>query len=377
MWQYSTQMKKILLGLTLLATHLSMTAQDKIYNLIIGTYTNSCESNGIYVYDFGADFGDTALKSSSEKIESPSYLTVSKPNNRIYAVNENGEKSSVTALSYEPKSGKLQVLNQRETKGADPCYIISDEKNVISANYSGGNISVFGVKNDGSLGELKQVVTHSGSSINKERQEKAHVHMVHFSPDKKYVLVNDLGMDKIFVYKYNPNASAEVLAEKETIEAKPGSGPRHLAFGKDGKFVYVLGELDGSLTTYKYSNGNLKKIDETTLVAKDFKGKIGAADVHVSPDGKFLYATNRGDANTINTFAINKKGGLDVVNQISTKGKGPRNFTFDPTGKFLLVANQDSNNVVIFKVDKESGKLSDTGKRIEVCSPVCLVFTKQ
>lgn len=370
-------MKKLSLLLFAIFLTISMNAQDKIYNLIIGTYTNSCESKGIYVYDFSVDTGDFSLKANTENVINPSYLTVSQGNDFVYSVNENGKESTVSSFGFNSKSGKLNFLNKQETNGADPCYIINDDKNVISANYSGGNFTVFGKNADGSLTEAKQIIQHLGKSANEKRQESAHVHMTYFSPDKKFVLVNDLGMDKILVYKYDKNASKDILTLKETINTKKGSGPRHLVFSNDGKFVYVLHELDGSLTTYKYKNGSLKLLQETTIVAKDFKGETSSADIHISPDGKFLYATNRGDANTINTFAISKKGTLDLVNQVDTKGKGPRNFVIDPTGKFLLVGHQYTNNVVIFKIDKTTGKLTDTGKRIELCSPVCLVFAKQ
>ncbi|RRJ91431.1 lactonase family protein [Flavobacterium macacae] len=370
-------MKKIALLIFTLFFATVTNAQDKIYNLIIGTYTNSCESKGIYVYDFSTDTGDFALKATTENVINPSYLTVSEGNDFVYSVNENGSESTVSSFGFNSKSGKLNFLNKQNTHGADPCYIINDDKNVISANYSGGTISVFGKNADGSLTEAQQIIQHSGKSVNEKRQESAHVHMVYFSPDKKFVLANDLGLDKILIYKYDKNASKEILTLKETIDTKKGSGPRHLVFSNDGKFVYVLHELDGSLTTYKYKNGSLKLVHETTIEAKDFKGETSSADIHISPNGKFLYATNRGDANTINTFAINKKGSLDLVNQIDTKGKGPRNFVIDPTGKFLLIGHQYTNNVVIFKIDKITGKLTDTGKRIELCSPVCLVFSKQ
>jgi 6-phosphogluconolactonase len=370
-------MKKINVLLFTIFLTTAMSAQDKIYNLIIGTYTNSCESKGIYVYDFSVDTGDFSLKANTENVINPSYLTVSQGNDFVYSVNENGKESTVSSFGFNSKSGKLQFLNKQETNGADPCYIINDDKNVISANYSGGNITVFGKNADGSLTKAKQIIQHSGKSSNEKRQESAHVHMTYFSPDKKFVLVNDLGMDKILVYKYDKVALKNVLTLKEIIDTNKGSGPRHLVFSNDGKFVYVLHELDGSLATYKYKNGSLKLLQETTIVAKDFKGENSAADIHISPDGKFLYATNRGDANTINTFAINKKGTLDLVNQIDTQGKGPRNFAIDPSGNFLLIGHQYTNNVVIFKIDKLTGKLSDTGKRIELCAPVCLVFAKQ
>ncbi|HRN44945.1 MAG TPA: beta-propeller fold lactonase family protein, partial [Flavobacterium sp.] len=155
-----------------------------------------------------------------------------------------------------------------------------------------------------------------------------------------------------------------------------GSGPRHLTFSKDGKFVYLLQELDGGLTIFSYSNGVLKKIEETTILGNDFKGTFSSADIHISPDGKFLYASNRGEANTITIFKIIKNGKLQMKGQTSTLGKGPRNFAIDPTGNFLLVAHQFTNDVVIFKRNKTTGMLLNTGKKITLCSPVCLVFTK-
>lgn len=369
-------MKKISFLLSAFFIVITANAQDKIYNLIVGTYTNSCDSNGIYVYDFSTDTGDFSLKSTSEKTVNPSYLTVSDGTKFIYSVNENGADSKVSAFGFNPKNGKLHFLNSQDSQGADPCYIINDDKNVIVANYSGGSISVFEKNADGSLAAAKQVIKHEGKGKNAKRQESAHVHMVYFSPDKKFVFANDLGTDMISVYKYDKNASEKVLELKEKITVKSGSGPRHLVFSNDGKFAYLLQELDGTLTVFKYKNGSLKQLQETTVVAKDFKGENSAADIHISPNGRFLYATNRGDANTINTFVINKKGTLDLVNQVTTKGKGPRNFAIDPSGKFLLVGHQYTNEIVIFKIDKTTGKLSDTGKRIELCAPVCLVFAK-
>lgn len=351
-------------------------AQKNKFNLIIGTYTNSCDSKGIYVYDFDSNTAQSHFKNASEKIVNPSYLTVSGDNKFVYSVNENGPESRISSFKFNHTTGKLDFINSQNSKGADPCYIINDDKNVIVANYSGGNISVFGKNSDGSITEAKQVVQHFGKGINAKRQESPHVHMVHFSPDKKYVLVNDLGTDKVYSYHYNPNSASEVLQLKDSVAVKAGSGPRHLTFSKDGKWVYLLQELDGTLTVFSYSNGILKKVSETSIISKDFKGDIGSADIHISPDGKFLYATNRGTANDISIFKILKNGKLESKGQTSTLGKGPRNFVIDPTGNFLLVAHQYSNDIVIFKRDKITGTIKDTGKRIALCSPVCLVFTK-
>jgi 6-phosphogluconolactonase len=355
---------------------ITIQAQENKFNLIVGTYTKPCDSKGIYVYEFDSNTGDFRLKSNTENIFNPSYLTVSNDNKFVYSVSENDTKSSVSAFGFNSKSGKLDFINFQNPKGLNPCYIINDDKNVLTANYSSGSISVLGKNSDGSLTEVKQVVQHTGKSINTRRQEAPHAHMVYFSPDKKYVLSNDLGTDKIYVYQYNPNSVSEVLQLKSTIDVKPGSGPRHLIFSKNGKFVYLLQEMDGTITSFSYAKGILKKVSETTVVASDFKGDIGAADIHVSPDGKFLYATNRGTANDISAFKILKKGKLEFVQRTSTLGKGPRNFNIDPTGNFLLVGHQYTNDIVIFKRDKKTGSLTDTGKKIELCSPVCLVFTK-
>jgi 6-phosphogluconolactonase len=351
-------------------------AQENKFNLIVGTYTNSCDSKGIYVYEFDSNTGDFSIKNSSEKIINPSYLTVSPNNKYLYSVSENGKKTSVSAFGFNSKSGKLEFLNSSRTNGDDSCYIINDDKNVITANYNGGSISVFKKMKDGSVSEVKQVIQHFGKGINAKRQESPHVHMVHFSPDKKYVLANDLGTDQVSVYQYNPNSSNEILKLKSSISVNPGGGPRHLTFSKDGKYVYVLLELDGSLISFSNTSGILKKVSETTIIAKEYKGEIRSADIHISPDGKFLYATNRGQIGEISMFKILEKGKLELVQRTSTLGKGPRNFAIDPTGSFLLVGHQYTNEIVIFKRDKTTGSITDTGKRIPLCSPVCLVFDK-
>ena len=348
-------------------------AQNNKLPLFVGTYTSSCDSKGIYVYDFDTNTGDFVFKNATEKVINPSYLTLSKDHKTLYSVNENGVESTVSAFQFDAASGNLTKLNQQKAEGADPCYIINDDDNVIVANYSGGNIAVFGKNTDGSLAEAKQIVQHKGKGIH-PRQESAHVHMVYFSPDKKYVLSNDLGTDTIYLYEYHPDAVAEVLQLKSAISVTAGSGPRHLTFSKDGKFVYVLQELNGAISVFDFDYGKLTKIQETTILAKDFKGNFTGADIHISPDGKFLYASNRGDANTISIFKILKNGQLLAHSVVSSLGKGPRNFVIDPTGAFLLVAHQYSNDVVVFKRDVVSGAITDTGKRLELCSPVCLVF---
>lgn len=367
-------MKKTLLLLPILFCSLYTSAQRHDYNLIIGTYTNPGKSEGIYVYDFDTKTAAFRAKSITKNVINPSYLSVSKDNAFVYAVSEDGANSAVTAFSFDPVKGTMEPVNKLATKGADPCFVIADEANVITANYSGGSITVFGRDSLGALTGPKQIVQHSGRSVNKDRQEAPHVHQVQFSPDGKYVISNDLGTDNIYIYKYQAQDSANVLVEHARVAVTPGNGPRHITFSKDGKFAYLLQEMTGTLSVFSYQNGKLTPLQETLISGKDFKGETGAADIHLTPNGKFLYATNRGTANSITRFAVQANGKLIKKAEVPTLGKGPRNFAIDPTGSFLLVAHQYTNDVVIFKINKETGALTDTGKRIELGAPVCLVF---
>ncbi|MBC5864003.1 lactonase family protein [Flavobacterium turcicum] len=370
-------MKKIVL-FTVAFLFLGATyAQKNKLNLLIGTYTQGCDSKGIYVYDFDSKTGDFKLKNTSAPTVNPSFLTVSDDNKFVYAVNEFGSKSSVSAFNYDKSSAQLQLLNTQPSEGADPCHIITDGPNVMVANYSGGSITVFKKKSDGSLSAANQIISHEGKGPNAQRQEGPHVHMLHFSPDKKYVLATDLGTDTVTLYAYNPNSEKIVLTQTAVVAIKSGSGPRHLTFSPDGKYIYLLQELTAALSVFEYGNGQLKLIQETSLLSPDFKGSFSAADLHFSPDGKFLYASNRGEANTISIFKVEKNGLLKVQEHQSSLGKGPRNFVIDPSGNFLLVGHQYTNEVVVFKRNKKTGSLTATGKKISLCAPVCLVFTKK
>jgi 6-phosphogluconolactonase len=370
-------MKNILLSFLILPLFLTAQVQITKFNLLIGTFTNKCDSKGIYVYEFDAEKGDFKFKNATDNVISPGFLTVSEDNKYVYSVNSDADKSAVSAFGFEPKTGKLNFINKEYTRGENPCYIINDDKNVITANYTGGSVSVFGKNNDGSLTELKQLMQHQGKGPNAKRQDKSHLHLVQFSPDKKYVLGTDLGTDKVYLYKYFPNSVKTPLTLKDSVVVKAGSGPRHLTFSKNGKYLYLLQELDGTVSVFKYKNGNMKLVQETSVLSDGFNQSFTAADIHISPDERFLYATNRKEANDISCFKILKNGKLEFVSRTSTLGDGPRNFAIDPTGNFLLVGHQFSNDVVVFKRDKATGLLTDTGKRIELCSPVCLVFTKE
>jgi 6-phosphogluconolactonase len=349
-------------------------AEAQNYNLLIGTYTNKGTSEGIYVYDYNSKTAETKLKSVTKTIN-PSYLTVSANKKFVYAVNEDGKNSTISSFGFNSMSGKLDFLDKISSEGADPCFITTNTNQIIAANYSGGSISVFYTGPNGNFLKPKQVVQHIGKSIDPKRQLSSHVHQVQQTPDKKYLIATDLGEDNIYIYSFAKSHGRE-LALSKVIKTNPGSGPRHLTFSPDGKFAFLAHEFNGKITSFEYADGNLTKIDEVETTAKDFTGKIDAADIHVSADGKFLYETNRGDANTINLFSIDKRGMLTLIESVSTRGKGPRNFSIDPSGNFLLVAHQYTNDVVIFNRNTINGRLTDSGKRINVGAPVCLVFSR-
>lgn len=349
-------------------------AQENQVRFLVGTYTNSCESEGIYVFDFDLKTGDASMYNHTENVVNPSYLSLSPDAKMVYSVNESGDKSTVSSFKYNKASGSLTLINQQKAGGNDPCHIINDIKNILVANYSGGSISVFKKSKSGSVNPVSQVISHSGSSRNPTRQTSPHVHQVQFSPDRKYVLATDLGTDKIYIYNYIPSSEKDILTIKDSLAIKRGGGPRHLTFSPNGKFAYLLQELDGGLMVYSYREGNLRKLEETQVVDDDFKGSIGAAAIHFSPDGNYLYATNRGSVNDITVFTVQKDGRLNYKASYPTEGVGPRDFAIDPTGNYLLIANEKSNTITVFKRDIISGKLSLLPKTIEICSPVNIVF---
>ncbi|MDP4238233.1 MAG: lactonase family protein [Bacteroidota bacterium] len=348
-------------------------AQKGNYRLLIGTYTDSGKSQGIYSYDIDMKTGVSTRKSVRTGVLNPSFLTITPDRKFVYSVSESPKGSAANAFAFNERTEKLTSINASLTKSDGPCFITSAEKHVFTANYGGGSLSVFGRRADGSLTNVLQVIQHVGKSINSERQNEPHVHQVILTPDKKYLLANDLGTDKVTVYQYNPTARANVLVPYDTLSVKPGSGPRHAVFSKDGKKLYLLQEIDGTVSVLGMKNGRLSLIQETSIIKND-KVVIRAADIHLSPDGKYLYATNRGTANDITCFSVGNDGKLTFIQQIPTGGDGPRNFAITPDGQYVFVAHQQTDNIVIFKRDTKTGRLAATGTQIEVGSPVCLLF---
>lgn len=362
---------KVLLTIMLATLSTIGTAQKKLpstYDLVIGTYTNS-----IHVYRFYVETGRLAYLSQVDGLTNPSYLTASADNKFIYAVNET-DKGSVSALKFEPNTGKLELINSQQT-GSGPAHVSidKDRKNIFVSNYGGGSLTVLPVNKDGSLGPANQTIQYEGGSVNKERQDRPHAHSSILSPDEKHLFVADLGTDKINVYRYRDSKVPPLTAETPAFaNAKPGNGPRHMEFSIDGKFLYVVNELTATVSVYSVDGAKLKEIQTVPMVDESYKGKVGAADIHITPNGKFLYASNREDANEIIIYVVNPDGKLTFMERTRTAGTSPRNFIIDPTGRFILIANQKTNNIVVLSIDQKTGRLYATRNKIEIDSPVCL-----
>lgn len=352
--------------------------QDRYYHLLVGTYTSGA-SEGIYVYKFDTKTGDIVHEHTAGGIENPSFLTASPDGEFVYSVSELADGGGANAFRFDNVTGALNPLNSQSSEGGSACYVsLSPDGNYLfTANYNGGSLAALPVNEDGSLKAASQVIRHEGSSVNQQRQQEPHVHSVVFSPDGKFLFAPDLGTDKVNAYRYQPLNEDRPLvpAEVPFTDAAPGGGPRHLTFSKDGRFAYLVLEMTGEVTAFAYQDGVLTEIQRVAMTAPDFNGASGAAEVRISPDGKFLYASNRGDANELSIYRINPQSGkLTFVGRQSTLGKTPRNFMIGPNGNFLLAANQDSDNIVIFRRDIESGMLTPTGDSITVGNPVYLMM---
>lgn len=349
---------------------------DSSLYLIVGTYTTG-QSDGIYVYQFDTVSGYSTYKSKA-KITNPSYLAISKDEKYVYAVSETGDdKASANAFAFDKENGELSLLNTELTKGADPCYIVVDNvgKHVVTANYSGGSITVFDVEEDGSLATASQCISFTGKGVDPNRQQKPHLHCVAYSPDEKYLFANDLGTDKIHKFDVNPGGQTNYLNAGVPADFKvaDGSGPRHLEFHPNGKFAYLINEMSGAVIAFDYDNHKGYLIQTQSIQADTLNAK-GSGDIHVTPDGKFLYASNRLKGDGLAIFSINQHDGKLTKVGYQETGIHPRNFVITPNGKFLLVASRDNNTIQVFLIDRKTGLLENTNKDIELDKPVCLKF---
>ena len=346
--------------------------------IYIGTFSER-GSKGIYVYAF--DRGEEALNlvQTVTGKESPSFLTIHPSGKYLYSVNREGlnehpEWGSVNAYSINPGTGKLSFLNAKSSMGAGPCHVSMDHNGqwLFVSNYRGGNLSVYSVMLEGYIGERKDVVQHYGSSVNKQRQEQPHIHSIHPCPHSHYILAADLGIDELKEYELEP-VTGKLNPTGYPIEIKPGSGPRHFAFHPGTNNVYIAEELSSTVSVYAFTPEEKKElIQRVSTLPEDFKDENTCADIHFDPEGRHLYVSNRGH-NSLAIYSVDEESGrLSLIDHQSTLGERPRNFMIGTKGEYVFVANRNSDNVVLFKRDRSTGMLKDTGTKINVPSPVCI-----
>lgn len=350
----------------------------KDYIVYIGTYTGP-KSKGIYAWR--STGGKLAPLGAVGETPNPSFLALNTAGTHLFAANEianyNGEKAgSVTAFTVDKSSGKLTALNTVSSKGGGPCYVSVDktQKNVLVANYGGGSVAVLPIKADGNLQEASAFDQHTGSGAT-PRQRGPHAHCVKLSPDNKFALVTDLGLDQLIVYRFDADKGSLTANDPPFGKLAGGSGPRHFAFHPRQSRVYVINELASTVTAFDWNGGNgtLSEIQTVSTLPAGFKGDTTTAEIVIHPNGRFLYGSNRGH-DSLSVFGIGSDGKLTLIDHTPTKGQVPRNFALDPTGTMLFAANQKSDNVVLFRVDGKTGKLTETGEVLEVASPVCVRF---
>jgi 6-phosphogluconolactonase len=349
------------------------------YFVYVGTYAKP-EQDSIFGYRLNPATGELTQQLAFKGGENPSFLTLNGKKNHLYAVNEignfnNAKSGAVSSFAIDARTGQLSLLNQQATEGASPCYVSLDktEKVALVANYSGGNVLSYPVQENGSLRKAVGNEQHQGNSIS-NRQSGPHAHCILPDPKNNFIFAVDLGLDQVLGYRLDTKNGKLTRAAQPAFQTKPGAGPRHLTFHPNGKLAFLICELNSTMTALDYNEaqGTFTEIQTLSTLPADFTGESYCADVHVSPNGKFLYGSNRGH-NSVVVYSINEATGqLTVVQHVSTQGNWPRNFAIDPSGRILLVANERSNDIFTFRIDPNSGQLTSTGFSAQVPKPVCL-----
>jgi 6-phosphogluconolactonase len=353
------------------------------YIVYIGTYTGA-KSKGIYAFRFDSTTGRLIPIGLAAETENPSFLVLHPNRKFLYAVNEvdqfAGKKNNggLSAFSIDQTTGKLRLINQQSTGGGSPCHVITDSAGgaAFVANYSGGSIAVFPIRSDGSLGEASSFIQHTGSSVNKERQESPHAHGIYLDNTGRFAAAVDLGIDRVMLYRFDASKAALIPSEPPFAPVRPGAGPRHFAFHPNGRFAYVNNEMASTVTAFQWNarKGSLTESQTVSTLPSEFTGTNSTAELEVHPNGRFLYVSNRGH-DSIAVYAIDgRTGKLTLVQHQSTDGKTPRGFEIDPTGRFLVAGNQNSDTIVVFRIAQRTGRLSPTGQSVDAGSPVCVKF---
>jgi 6-phosphogluconolactonase len=371
-------MNKLIVSLLLIMSIICASGQQlKIRQFYVGTFTSE-GAKGIYLCNFNNETGEISLKETFIGVDNPSFLKISPDKKYLYVVNrapKEIEPSGGFVSAYEiAKSGTIKFLNKQLSNGADPCHVdvSPDGKFVAVANYGGGTTSLYPVSENGSLLPASSVIRNEGSSVNQSRQTKPFAHSIKFSPFGNHVFSADLGTDQLNIF--NLEGDKLIQSGQKFVKLEPGAGPRHFDFHPDGKFIFVINELNSTITTFQLKGENLEKYQTITTLPADFSGTSYCADIHVSKDGKYLYGSNRGH-NSIAVFEINEQTKqLKTLGFVSVEGNWPRNFALSPDGNYLLAANQRSGNITVFRINKETGMPEFTGKEIKIPAPVCIEF---
>jgi len=345
----------------------------------VGTYTEPSmgDGKGIYVFQFDQETGALTPAQELEGVANPSFLGLNADRSLLFATEEL-ESGGLSSFARDSVTGRLTPINSQPSHGAHPCFVTTDpsDRFILASNYNGGTVVAVPVAPDGRLGPATSVVAHHGSSINPDRQREAHPHMIAPTPDGNYVIATDLGTDEIVIYRLKSDDGTLVRDDQvpASVKTAPGAGPRHFAFSPGGHMLYVINELDSTIASYTYADGQIRPLETVSTLPADFTGDSTCAQIVVSPDGRFVYGSNRGH-DSIAIFAVDETGGvLTLVDIQSTQGKEPRNFNIDPTGNWLLAGNQHSGTVATFRRDQLTGKLEATGPLTNVPSPVAILF---
>lgn len=370
----------ILMALSLAPIAGADTKDDPLW-VFVGTYTGK-KSEGIYRVEFDPATGKLGTPELAAKVTNPSFLTVHPKRTHLFCVCEVGDAKGkhgggVTGFTLDTKTGELKRINEESSVGAGPCYIACDKagKHVLVANYGGGSVAVLPVDSTGKLGEATAFVQHEGSGADKRRQEGPHAHSINLDAANRFAIVADLGLDKLFVYKFDPAAGKITPNDPPALKLAPAAGPRHFAFHPNGKWAYANGEMDSTVTALAYDaeKGSFTKLNTLSTLPAPHKGNSTAETV-VHPSGKFVYVSNRGH-NSIAIFEVNEATGeLKAAGHQGEGIKTPRNFNIDPSGRWMVVANQDGDSLIVYQIDPKTGQLKPTGQSVEVGSPVCVKF---
>jgi 6-phosphogluconolactonase len=358
----------------------AIAAEPSKYWVFVGTYTDS-QSKGIYRMMLDTATGKLSEPTLAAAMPSPSFLAVHPTHKYLYAVSETSGRDgagSVTAFALDSKSGDLTRLNQQSTVGDGPCYLVVDGtgKNVLVANYGGGSVAVLPIGADGRLGRASDFIRHTGRVFDRKRQGGPHAHSINLDKNNRFALAADLGLDRIFVYKFDPIQGKLAPNDPPSAKVKDRSGPRHFAFHPDGKHAYVINEINCTVTAFDFDpgRGTLTEIQTIPTMPVSVEPQHSTAEVVVHPTGKFLYGSNRGH-DSVAVYAIEPETGrLKIVEYKPTGGKTPRNFAVDPTGSYLLAENMGSDTIVVFRINRETGALDPTGQVVDVPNPCCVKF---